>query len=115
MHAKEVTYNNVTYKSYASLARALGIDSSALSYYLRVYNDVNYAVEKCEQASTGHNGIYSVDHTGRKFTSESAMCRFWGIDYITFRARFVNYGWSLEKALTTPVRKTNKTDTRDGG
>lgn len=44
------------------------------------------------------------DHTGRQFPSQGAMCEAWGIAQGLFCNRIHLRGWSLERALTTPVR-----------
>lgn len=43
------------------------------------------------------------DHIGKEYKSISAMAKAWGVSYVTFCAR-LNKRWSLERALTTPVR-----------
>ena len=45
------------------------------------------------------------DHEGTWFPSIRAMTRHWGINCFTFYSRHWLYGWSLEKALTTPVHE----------
>ena len=47
------------------------------------------------------------DHLGNKFESVATMCRFWGIDRRTYQAR-IKLGWSVERALTTPVGENEK-------
>uniref|UniRef100_UPI0040559D7F hypothetical protein n=1 Tax=Agathobacter sp. TaxID=2021311 RepID=UPI0040559D7F len=47
------------------------------------------------------------DHTGNQFENEKTMCKHYDIPYITHKHR-LRKGWSLEKALTTPVRKPCK-------
>lgn len=44
------------------------------------------------------------DHTGRQFPSRGAMCAAWGIAQGLVCNRIRCMGWSLERALTTPVR-----------
>ena len=44
------------------------------------------------------------DHTGKVFDSIKEMCDFWNIPPETFNRRIKVYGYSLEKALTTPLR-----------
>lgn len=44
------------------------------------------------------------DHTGRQFPSQGAMCEAWGIAQGLVCNRIRCMGWSLERALTTPVR-----------
>lgn len=50
-------------------------------------------------------GINCKDHLGNEFSSQKEMCKYWGVSYMTFRTRINDQGWSLEKALTTPVSK----------
>ena len=44
------------------------------------------------------------DHIGRQYQSEAEMCRYYNIPVDTFRHRYKNGRWSLEKALTCPVK-----------
>ena len=48
-----------------------------------------------------------IDHLGQKFPTIQEMCEHWGIEYQRFYYRIHNYKWSLEKALTEPVRGKN--------
>lgn len=50
------------------------------------------------------------DHLGNTFLNEYEMCEKYGIGWSTYRQRIGPLGWSLEKALTTPVqrRQSNK-------
>lgn len=45
------------------------------------------------------------DHLGEEFPSEKDMCRAHNIDYRLYKKRKEVLGWSLEKALTTPVSR----------
>lgn len=47
------------------------------------------------------------DHTGRYFASKKEMCEFWNIMPETFNRRIKYYGYSLEEALTIPVRNNS--------
>lgn len=49
-----------------------------------------------------------MDHLGNKFESVKAMCNYWGIDSCNYLTR-IRRGWTLDKALTTPVTKRNST------
>lgn len=40
------------------------------------------------------------DHTGQAFSSARAMCRAWGVNYSTFRHRFLKKHMPLKRALT---------------
>ena len=44
------------------------------------------------------------DHTGQTFISVSEMCKHWNMTRVTYNARR-KMGWSMEKALTTPLKK----------
>lgn len=54
------------------------------------------------------------DHTGRQFDSITEMCKAWGVSIDVYSVRR-NIGWSLERALTKPVRKKHreKTEIKD--
>lgn len=45
------------------------------------------------------------DHLGKIYPSQSAMARAWGIPPNSFLTR-LDAGWSIKKALTTPIRKS---------
>ena len=42
------------------------------------------------------------DHLGNEFDSETQMCRYYNINYGTFKSRTENLGWSIKDALTKP-------------
>ena len=44
------------------------------------------------------------DHLGKRYPTLSDMCKTYNIKLETFRRRTEVYKWSLEKALTTPVK-----------
>lgn len=44
------------------------------------------------------------DHNGNTFETVTAMCEYWHISNARYTAR-ISSGWSVEKALTTPVHK----------
>lgn len=45
-----------------------------------------------------------MDHKGRRFACKTAMLQHYGVDTSSFNGR-LNRGWSLEKALTVPVKR----------
>ena len=47
------------------------------------------------------------DHTGRKFSSITTMCSYYGIGRGTYSHR-IRQGWSKERALLTPVKNNKK-------
>lgn len=48
------------------------------------------------------------DHLGREFRNREEMCRAWGISSILFHSRY-SKGWTVERILTTPIRKRRTT------
>ena len=44
------------------------------------------------------------DHLGNKFNTIKEMCEYWGVPYITFNKRMRKFKWTLDRALTTPVK-----------
>jgi hypothetical protein len=55
----------------------------------------------CEQISGQVDKKY-IDHLGNEYLSQKDMCNAYDIDPSTFRDR-LKRGWSLEKALTSPI------------
>lgn len=55
-------------------------------------------------AASGRPPETCTDHTGREFPSLGAMCAAWGIAQGLFSHRIRGLGWSIKRALTTPVR-----------
>lgn len=49
------------------------------------------------------------DHTGEKYESTSAMCKFYGLEIGTYQRR-LQRGWDIERALTEPIEKQEFTD-----
>ena len=47
--------------------------------------------------------ILAKDHLGQEYKSLSAMARQWGIPVNIFMTRISVLGWTIEKALTTPI------------
>jgi len=46
----------------------------------------------------------SVDHLGNYFDSIKSMCKHWNVPYEAYTRRVKIRGWSVEKALTSPVK-----------
>lgn len=53
------------------------------------------------------------DHEGNEFKSLSDMCKHYGIGIQTFRMR-MRYKWTLERALTQPIRYFIKCKDHEG-
>ena len=50
------------------------------------------------------------DHLGDKYANEREMCEAHGISYSVFYQRYHVNGWSMEDALTVPLRGKRKSD-----
>lgn len=54
------------------------------------------------------NNVSSKDHLGKQYDSLTDMCKAWNISYWAVVNR-INNGWSVKKALTTPVKNNGLT------
>ena len=94
-----IEFRGKVYTTYNELAKDYSIPLSYLS--MKLSNGISL-----EDAINSYK-VFREDHLGNKFNSEREMCKYWGISYNTYRAR-KSGGWSLEKALTTPSKKSSK-------
>lgn len=53
------------------------------------------------------------DHKGTEYPSRTAMLKIYGLSTRTFKTR-LKFGWSLEKALTEPIRKVHVVTDHNG-
>ncbi len=98
-----------TYQSLAEMLRKYNITDVAYHYRL---NELGWSLEDAltkPKKSNKSTAIACTDHLGNTFASKCEMCDHWHIPR-TIYFRRIRDGWSLEKALTTPV-KTNKITT----
>ena len=95
------------YKSKAALYRKYNTCSTTVEYRTKHMGmSLKDALTVPFVDNTG--GIHTVkDHLGNEFSSKEAMCTHWGIPRATFFRR-IRIGWSLEEALTTPLKHTYK-------
>lgn len=77
----------------------------------RIDNDKGYAPENVRWAPIEEQALNRRTSRRYCFNGEVKVISEWakitGIYYETLRKRLVEYGWSVEKALTEPVRDTN--------
>ena len=62
-----------------------------------------------DEALKGY-GVY--DHLGLFYPTEEAMANFYGMSWSTYHRR-KNEGWTIEDALTTPLRTSGNTNGRN--
>lgn len=90
------------YQSKTEMAKAYGITRAVLNQRL---NKLNWPLEKALTTPNINNEIANTqvkDHLGNIYKSQAQMARAYGIRPSTFKHR-KQRGWSLERALTTPM------------
>lgn len=94
------------YESKHSMLQHYGICQTAFEYRIK---KLNMSLEDAltqphkENKSTA---IKCQDHMGNTFSSKIDMCDYWRMPRVVFFRR-IRDGWTLEKALTEPIRNTN--------
>ena len=98
------------YNSYKELAEAYDLDEKTLK--VRLYR--GWSLEDSLLCSTHKHSKYDKevsvsieDHLGNIYPSYSSMAKAYGISFNALYHR-LNNGWSVEDALTTPVRVKKK-------
>lgn len=101
---QEVVINNKHYKSINAAAKALNIPSATVyeRIYLQKMSIQDALTVKRKLAST-----FSKDHKGNIYQSLKSMCEAWKTNASRVAYR-LNKGWSIEQALTVPVKGTCK-------
>lgn len=98
-----------TFVTIKKMAEHYGVSSSSISFY---QNDP----EKLTRLLEGKPVRTSVkDHKGTIFNGLNEMLTHYGIPYGVYRQRRKKLNWTLEKALTTPIRKKQNTFTDHKG
>lgn len=104
-HKHKITdHLNIEYESIKELCDTYHI--SINTYYQRQYrgwslkDTLTKSVRQTNQIKT------IIDHKGNEFSSTKEMLRYYNIHKNTYQNR-INRGWSLKKALTTHISKTN--------
>ncbi len=95
-------HNGQEYPTLKAMAQRWGIPYQTLLDRL----DRGWDVHRALVTPTGIRRPRQVtDHTGRKFPSLTAMARAWGMETGQVGAR-LSMGWSVERALTTPLGRS---------
>ena len=103
------------YANFRKWALANGYDENAPKYQCtidRIDNDGDYSPENCRWIDCKKQANNRRSNRMITFNGETKTIAQWGeatgILEDTIKARIDYYGWSTEKALTTPVIKTKK-------
>ena len=100
------------YFKFREWALSIGYDYNANLTIDRIDPDGNYCPENCrflttqQQSATNRHAV-RVTYNG-KTQCLKEWAREYGIGYLTLYHRFRGAGWDFEKALTTPVKTTQK-------
>ena len=97
-----VDYNGNIFDSVKDMCEYHGVKRS--TYYYRKEKLVSNIKESNPRILLKRKCIIE-DHNGKRFKSYSDMARYYNIDRQTLDRRLNTGGWSMEKALTTPIRK----------
>lgn len=95
------------YNSITEMCRSYGIKRT--EYYKRLKR--GWSLEETLTREVKNRGECRrkkcKDHLGNEYNSRDELCKAYGISYNTFKSR-IALGWSLEKALTTPLSNGKK-------
>ena len=100
VRAQKIIFNGNFYNSYNQLAKEMGISSA------RIYGGLSKG-KSLEEIVDSYKGNFVIDHLGQKYKTIVNMCKNWGIPPEIYHRRRKK-GWSLEKILTTPVKKVRE-------
>ena len=83
----------------------------------RIDNNRNYSPENCRWATRTEQNRNQRTNKQIEFNGEvknlSEWCEHFSLNYQTVHARITDYGWTVQKALKTPICKTNAFNWRE--
>lgn len=94
------------YPSMSEMLRNYNINYSAYKYRLEKLKMSQKDALTSPHTDMKSTAITCTDHLGNTFPSKAAMCDYWRLPRTIFFRR-IRDGWSLEKALTEPLKYTN--------
>lgn len=94
---KSIEFNGKVYRSYSEIAKEYGFFTDVLYKQLAKGFSLQDIVSH-------HARKRFADHLGNRYEKLEDMLSNWGISYSAYKKR-LDEGWSLEKILTTPVKK----------
>lgn len=94
-----------SYDSILEMCRAYNISDGVYRY--RIKNGCSVRQALTAPLSDYKYRLDPVDHLGNTFESVIAMCNHYGITAQVFTRR-IEIGWSIERALTAPIRSHSK-------
>lgn len=100
LKTSKILFRGKLYRSYNTLAKDVGLSSG------HIYNCLAEG-KTLEEIIDEHENNFVTDHKGDKFPSIVDMCKHWGISKNAYYRR-LSRGWSLEKALSFPIKKVRK-------
>lgn len=98
------------FNSLSELAGAYGLTESCIHYRLEKYGWTLTDAVHTPVKNAGNTTI-CYDHLGNKYPSKKAMVQHYDMRYSTYMSRICQ-GWSIEKALTTPINKHKLNNTK---
>lgn len=113
-NAKTLTYKGISYTSISKFCKDFNLTRSTFNlrckqmrkkYHCDDLNDT--MIDEILSTPTKDVKIAKqecVDFKGNKFPSIGSMCKHYGISRATYSSRIEDYGWTQEKALTTPIQ-----------
>ena len=79
-HNKCTDHLGNKYRSIHAMCKAYGISSSTYSYRRKAGYSIGESLGVEPKHVENKDGIKCTDHLGNTFSSEAAMCRYWGVD-----------------------------------